>query len=426
MNRPGIPPLYNECIALRMRGSLNITALEQSFAKIIDRHEIWRTNYIVKNGNPVRVVRSAAEPVQLSPVDLRDFSSANQEEELLQVVGRLVRNPFDLGSGTLLRTLLIRLNSFEYRLYVVAHLSIIDGVSVYQVFPRELSALYSAQCAGRPCPLDRLSIQFGDYARWQRERWEREEFNKEVDYWCAQLEREIPRLNWPSDHPRPTTESFRGSIIPFALPPTLTEAVKALSRREGITLFTVLLAALATLLHSYTQQDDFTLGTPSPSGRKQSEVEKLVGYFLTPVTLRFQFTKHLTFCELLKRTHRLILEAISNDNIPIEVLADALKTKPDSSRNPLFDVALSLQPRMPQLEFDWTITSMDIGSGGAPWDLYVAFIESKEGMIGRAQYNPDIFEDATITRMIDDYEEVLGILTSNPLIPVSHITIEPH
>jgi non-ribosomal peptide synthetase component F len=168
------------------------------------------------------------------------------------------------------------------------------------------------------------------------------------------------------------------------------------------------------LLHSYTGQDDFVIGTPSPSGRKRSELHNLLGYFLTPVALRFRLTTNVTFRELLRQAHRLTLEAISNDGLPVEVLAEKLSVQADASRNPLFTVATSLQPTTPKLDIDWTVSSMDISSGGAPWDLYLAFIDGDEGMFGRVQYNPDLFETKTIARFMRDYQDLAQIVGSGP------------
>jgi non-ribosomal peptide synthetase component F len=147
-----------------------------------------------------------------------------------------------------------------------------------------------------------------------------------------------------------------------------------------------------------------------------------LGYFLTPVALRFRLAAGMTFRELLRQAQRLTLEAISNDDLPVEVLAQELKVRTDASRNPLFTVAISLQPGMPRLDLDWSVISMDINSGGAPWDLYLAFIDAEEGMLGRAQYNPDLFETRTIARMLQHYRELLGIVSANPEKRLSEIS----
>jgi non-ribosomal peptide synthetase component F len=273
--------------------------------------------------------------------------------------------------------------------------------------------LYRANCSNRPSTLDRLAVQFADYARWQRQSWHSQRISKQLEYWRTQLAGQCP-LNWPSGGTRPARETFRGKIRQFALPRPLTEQVKALSRQQGTTLFVTLLAALATLINRYSQQDDFVLGTPSSSGRKRPEVQSLLGYFLTPVALRFQLTKNLTFEELSRKAQRLSIEAVSNDDIPLEILARELNMNVSASRNPLFQIAISLQPVTPKLDLDWRVTSMDIDSGGAPWDLYLAFIDGENGMMGRAQYNPDLFDTTTIVAMLEQYQQLLEIVVANP------------
>jgi surfactin family lipopeptide synthetase A len=420
-SRPNLPPLYNECITLRIIGPLDVPVLERSLAEIIRRHEIWRTSYDTRNGQTVQVVHPIGTEPRLPLVDLRGLPGSRREVETRRVIGEEVRRPFDLEAGPLLRARLVRMDEFENYLFLIAHLSILDGVSAYQIFPHELAALYRAYSSGQPSPLRELDVQFGDYADWQR-RWLRgEEQLKQVAYWRKQLAGDLPVLKWPTDRPRPSEETFRGAVCPFALPKALVEGVKQLCRQEGVTLFMTLLAALATLLQSYTQQDDITIGTLSPAGRKRSEVERLLGYFLNPVALRFDLTGNPTFRELLRQTRRLTLEAISNDDVPFELLAQELRGKPDPSRNPFFTVAISLQPPSSPVGFDWSVTSMDVESGGAPWDLYLAFIDAPRGMMGRAQYNPDLFERETILGTFRDFQQVLERVSAAPLVRLSEV-----
>ena len=412
IGRPDAPALYNECIQLRMLGPLNIPALQRSLVDIVRRHEAWRTTFVVRDTQVLQVVHVSSDHAEMPVIDLSTLSRSEQEEEIQRAIGELLQKRFDLTNGPLLRARLIRLNSLEHRLYVVAHLSIIDGVSVYQIFPSELATLYRAHAAGRSSELLPLSVQFRDYAFWQQRAVKTEVLDTQLDYWNAQLEG-IAELEWPTDRARPGRETFRGEIKTFALPVATARAIKSLARQEGVTLFATELSLLAALLHSYTRQDDFAIGTPAPSGRKRSEFQKLMGYFLTPVALRFRITSHLSFRELMRQAQRLILEAISNDDLPVEVLAERLMLNTDTSRNPLFTVAMSLQPSMPKLDLEWSVTSMDISSGGAPWDFYLAFIDGAEGMLGRAQYNPDLFEPETIVRLVQHYQQLAQIVSVN-------------
>src|SRR5215472_13129656 len=421
--RQGGPSLYNECIRLKMKGPLDVLNVERSLREVIRRHEIWRTSYALKDGQLTQVVNAPPEHFELPLIDLTGWPKAEADQEIERAAGETVRQPFDLKHGPLLRATMFRTESQEHSLFLSAHLSIVDGVSVYQVFPFELAALYRAYSSGQPGPLPDLTVQFGDYAHWQREWLQGSEAARQVAYWRKQLARPIPALNWPLDRARPAKDTFRGVIRTFALPHELIDALGALCRQEGVTLFMGLLAGLVSLLRLYTQQEDIIVGTPSPSGRKRSEVQKLLGYFLNPVALRFDLTRHLTFRTLLRQAQRLTLEALSNDDVPLEVLAQELGGDVERGRNPFFTVAMSLQPPMPELDLAWSVTSMDIGSGGSPWDLYLAFINRPTEMIACVQYNPDLFDAKTITSMLADYQTLLHAVTDNPTSRISDIGI---
>jgi hypothetical protein len=417
----GVPLLYNECIKLRMEGPLDVRILEKSFTEIIRRHEIWRTSYDANDGQLVQAVHPSPNRFELAAVDLRGLPQARTDAEMERVAGEMIQRSFDLKNGPLWRAKLFRVADEEHYLFLSAHLSIVDGLSVYQVFPSELAALYRAFSSGQPSPLSELTVQFGDYARWQRRWLQGEETARQVAYWKRQLTGEIPVLQWPVDRPRPAKKTFRGVIRSFDIRNDLVDAVEARSRHEGVSLFMGLLAGFVSLLHLYTRQEDIIVGTPSPAGRKRSEAQGLLGYFLNPVALRFDLTGKPTFHALLRQAQRLTLEALSNDDVPLEVLAHELGADLDPSRHPFFNVAISLQPQMPGLGLKWTVTSMDIGSGGAPWDLYVAFIRRPQETLARIQYNPDVFDAATITRMMADYQTLLCAVTNNPVVRISQI-----
>jgi hypothetical protein len=412
---PGIPPLYNECIVIRMAGAVDVAILEHSLTEIIRRHEIWRTTFDTRNGRPVQVVHPAPDSLPLRPVDLRSLAGVvRRESETERIMTEMVQQPFDLEEGPLVRARLIRTRDFELRLVMCAHLSVVDGVSVYQVFPAELAALYQAFSLQRSSPLSSLAVQFGDYAYWQRQWVHGEEKDKQVAYWRQQLGGSLPILAWPADHNRPSKETFRGTIRPFVLPAVHEVAARGLSHREGATLFMTLASVFTALLHCYTQQDDIVVGTLSPAGRKRTEVQGLLGYFLNPVALRFGLTGNPSFRELLRQAQRLTLEAISNDDVPLAFLAREFGREPDPSRHPFFTVGISLQPPTPVLDLEWSVTSMDVGSGGAPWDLYLVFIDRPGRMMGRVQYNPDLFEEQTITQMLEDFQRVLETAGAAP------------
>jgi len=423
-NTPRIPRLYNECITVRMRGALEVPVLERSLDEIVRRHEIWRTSYEYSNGYITQIVHSSPEKICLQVIDLRHLSPARQEAGLQQVIGEVVCQPFDLEKGPLLRFRLVRTEDFAHRLFLIAHLSIVDGVSAYQILPFELAALYRAFSLHQNSPLPGLAVQFADYAYWQRHWLQGEELVGRVEYWRRQLAGVAP-LAWPTDRPRTSRQTFRGAIHAFGLSKGPSNMMKALSQHEGVTFFVSLLSAFVALLYCYTQQEDIVVGTPSPAGRKHSEVEKLLGYFLNPVALRFDLTGNPTFRGLLQQAQRLTLEAISNDDVPVELLEQELRWGPDLSRYPFFTVAISLQPAMPTIDLDWNVTSMDVDNGGAPCDLYIAFIDNPRGLMGRIQYNPDLFASVMIARMLEDFQKLLESASGNPLKRLSELKL-PH
>jgi condensation domain-containing protein len=422
---PAIPPLYNESVTVYRFGSLDVNLLERSFTEVIRRHEIWRTTYATLNGNTVQVVRPASDHIRLPLIDLRAVPREQRSVETARIMSPAACRPFDMQEGPLVRASLVRFDEEEYRLYLIVHQSILDGVSVYQVLLSELATLYNAYAAGAPSPLPDPAIQFGDYSFWQRRYLQDEILERQLAYWRRQLAGETPALAWPRGKPRPPQQSFRGSIQPFAFPLSLTESVKALGRQAGSTLFALLLTAFAVVLHSYTRQEEIVIGTVSPVGRKRSEVQKLMGYFLNPVALRFHMTPDQTFQKLLCHVQDVVSGALSHDEIPFEYLVRELRATPDPSRNPFFTVAASLEPPLANTGPQWNLTPMDIESGGARWDLYFVWDDRSNGMIGRVQYNPDLFENETINRMILDFRRVLEMLIQDPRQKISDLCRDP-
>jgi hypothetical protein len=402
----GNPPLYNECVTVRMLGPLDPDVLERSFNEIIRRHEVWRTSFETKAGRPVQIVHPH-KPTQFSRIDLRRLAEAERETEAVRLVSEDVGRPFQLNNGPLLRPTLVRMSDQDYRLFLAVHQIVVDGWSAYQIYPSELAVHYKAFLAGQPSPLPELKIQCADFAWWQRESLNGEEA-KQINYWREQLGGNLPVRGWPSEKLNAAARSCCGRIHPFAFSPQLSTQIRDVSRRLNSTLFLVLLTGLASVIHRYEKRGDVVLGTLSPSGRKQGEVIDLLGYFLNPVALRLNCDAHTTFSELLHHARGIVSDAISNDDVPIERLARALEGQDgsgsDPGPSPFFNVAVSLQPPASDLGLPWSVTSMDVESGGSPWPLYLAFIDRPEGIIGRVQFNPDLFEIATIKRVLQDLQ----------------------
>jgi hypothetical protein len=418
---PEIAPLYNECVMLRMIGPLDRVALERGLSEIVRRHEIWRTTFETRAGEPVQIVQPAA-PLHLRSIDLRDLPEADREAQAIALIGQDARRRFALESEPPLRPTLIRMGEEEHRLFLVAHLMLLDGVSAYQLFPSELATLYQAYAAGNCSPLPELPIQYGDFASWQREA-SQAGLASQIAYWQEQLGGRPPITELPGGKSRGQKRIYRGVTHSFTFPGRLSETLRAFAKQENSTLFFVLLAGFATLIQQRTNQEQIILGTLASSGRNQSEVLNLLGYFLNPVALRFDFAGDPTFLELLAQSRMVLSNAMLNADVPIEDLARTLTHEQIPGPSPFFSAAISLQPPMPSLDLNWSVTSMDVDSGGSPWDLYLAFIDRPQHIMGRVQFDPDLFELPEITRTISDLQALLQQLTLNPSRRVSEIRL---
>ena len=399
-------PLHNESITIHRRGACDSALLERSLTEIIRRHEIWRTTFETAAGRPVQIIHPAAR-FTLPVSDLRTLPQSDREKKALDLANEDARERFDLKRGPLWRARLITLGEGEHRLYLTAHQSIVDGITVFDVFPFELTTLYESYAAGKPSPLPELEAQYADFACWQRRNLTGEAMANQLAYWQKQLADDFPVLQWPNQGIRPPEQTYHGAMHSFVLPRELAQSLKDLGRHEGATLFMILLTGLVTLLHRYTGQEDLIVGTLAPSGRKQSEFQRSIGYFLNPVALRANLAGKPSFRSLLHQMRDVTLGAISNDDVPLELIAEKLQVKTDPSRHPFFTVALSVAPDVPQLPPGWSMTYMDVESGGARWDLYLELSDRSEGLLGRAQYNPDLFNEAAIAQTIDDFRLML-------------------
>lgn len=421
---PRIPALYNESVTIHRFGRLDLDALERSLTEVIRRHEIWRTTYVDSSSGKFQVVRPAPEHMRLPLLDQRALPADRRAADTAHLLSGDARNKLDMERGPLVSAHLARFDEEEFRLYLIVHQSVLDGVSVYQVLLTELAALYNAYSQSKPSPLSELPVQFGDYAYWQRNQLGGEALARQMEYWREQLCGELPVLRWPTRRPRPSQQSFRGAIEPFAFSKSLTESLKALAQRAGSTLFVSLLSAFGVLLHAYTRQSELMIGTVSPAGRKRSEVQKLMGYFLNPVPLRFRLDSVSTFLDLFIHVQNVLGGAISHDDIPFEHLVKELRLNTDASRNPCFTVAASLEPPLANVGPEWNLTPMDVNSGGARWDLYFVWDDRPSGMIGRVQYNPDLFEPEEVTSMIADFRYMLQTMIEDPTQKIRNLNLD--
>ncbi|WP_445302295.1 amino acid adenylation domain-containing protein [Microcoleus sp. F4-D5] len=412
-------PFYNEPITIRLPGSVNIAALERSISEIIRRHEVLRTTFTLVDGQPVMVIRDAPN-FTVPVVNLEEFPETGRETEALRLATLEAKRPFDLSQGPLLRATLMQLGETDCRLFLTLHHIAIDGISLYGVFLKELATLYTTFSLGLPSPFPELPIQFADFAHWQRQWLQGEVLANRLAYWKQQLA-DLPTLQLPSDRSRSPIQSFRGARQCLALPQSLTEMLKDLSRKQGVTLFMTLMAAFQTLLYRYTGQNDIPVGTVA-NIRNRQELEGMIGYFLNTLVIRTDLSGNPSFEELLVRVREVTLEAYTYQELPFQKLVEEIQPERNLSYNPLFQVALVLAPPLAEMD-GWRISQLDVDTGTAKFDLYLELDERSSGIIGRLEYNTELFDAATINRMLEHFQTLLKGIVANPEQKISELPL---
>ncbi len=406
-------PLYNMPAAVRLIGALNVAALKQIFNEIVRRHEVLRTTFVIVNGQPVQVIAPTLI-LPLPVVNLQELPELEREAEVLRLATSVAQRPFDLTQGPLLRTTLLQLGAAEYVLLFTMHHIISDGWSI-EVLIQEVVVLYEVFCSGKPSPLADLPIQYADFAIWQRQWLQGEVMANQLAYWQQQLSHHPPVLQLPTDRPRPVVQSFRGSTKSFSLSTKLTDALKVLSQGEEATLFMTLLAAFQTLLYRYTGQEDILVGSPI-ANRDRFETDALIGFFVNTLVLRTDLSGNPSFRELLARVREMALSAYEHQEMPFEQLVAELQPERDLSRNPLIQVMFTLQNApVPVMEFaGLTLSPVEFDSGMTKFDLILTLSETPEGLTGRLEYNTDLFDAATIAKMVRYFQTLLTGIVSDP------------
>ncbi len=407
---------FNMPVAVRVSGPLDLAAFERSLAEMMQRHEVLRTCIASVAGRPVQVVAEAVA-LPLIVVDLRGLEASQRESEVRRLAAEEARRPFDLTHGPLIRAHVVMLGDLDHAFLLSMHHIIGDGWS-FGVAAGELATLYGAYRRGdpSPSPLPALPIQYADYALWQRGWLQGALRARLADYWSERLAGVTP-LELPTDRPRPPIRTFRGAIQAFKIPAVVSEPLGALCRNEGVTPFMLLLAAFQTLLHRYSGQVDIVVGSPV-ANRGRSEVEGLIGYFVNMLALRTDLSGDPSFRMLVRRVREVALSAYEHQDLPFEMVVEALQPPRDPSRSPLFQVMFVLQNnRLPDVtgtELSFTPLTVDLGTGTAKFDLTLVFEESAGGLAGGLEYNTDLFDAATITRMIGHLANLLESIAADP------------
>jgi len=413
--------LYNISGAVRLRGTLDRQALARSMNQVVQRHAVLRARFITKDGEPRQIIAPELS-LPLAYEDLRHLPPAQREAQALAMATTEAQRPFDLANGPLLRAMLLQLDAQEHMVVVSMHHIVADGWSI-GIFLREMALLYDAYVQGRNPDLPSLPIQYADYAHWQRQQLQGAKLDEQLQYWEKQLSGIPPLLELPTDHPRSAILSHQGSHYQFRLPSQLTAQLKALSRSQGVTFFSTLLAAYSVLLHRYSRQDDLVVGTPF-AHRDKTELENLIGYFVNMLALRTDLAGNPTFRELLGRVHQVVQEAQEHQDLPFEMLVSHIQPRRDPGVSPIFQAALVFQQALPRLqlgELEMELIATDIGT--AKVDLSLVVEEDAEGMRCAFRYRTDLFAASTMARMARHFIHLLQSIVQNPDTTVARLPL---
>jgi len=411
--------LYNVPRTWRLTGRLNVAALQEALDGLVERHEILRTVYQTSGDHPIQVI-APAESVELPVFDLRDLGATEREEEARHLAQADAATPFDLATGPALRCMLIRLGDEDHVLCLNTHHIASDGWST-GVLLNDLSELYAAALDNREPKLSPLEVQYADYAAWQRNWLQGEVLNSQLAYWRKTLDGAPPLLALPTDRERPEVQRFRGATYETVISKTLTEGIRALSRRNGVTSFMTMLAGFKSLLHFLTGQHDIVLGTDM-ANRTSVQTEALIGFFVNLLVLRTDLSGDPSFEELLARQREVTISGYAHQDLPFDKLVEELRPERNLSYSPVVQV-LFVQQNTPRSMA--SMTGLEIGrfplEVQSKFDMAVFMRETGHEVQSSWVYNPDLFDAATITRMAANFAMILESVIADPKMRLSSL-----
>ncbi|MBD3557332.1 amino acid adenylation domain-containing protein [Planktothrix sp. FACHB-1355] len=417
-------PLYNVQLAIKLTGSLDVPALRKSLNKIIERHEILRTAFVKEDNEPVQIVEELKNEIEIPVIDLNDPSdSPAAREEIRQLLGEELKKGFDLTKGYLLRTILIKTGDTEHIAVMTLHHIVFDGWST-AILVREIGECYRAFSTDSKPNLPELEIQYADFASWQREWLRGEGLESQLDFWRRTLEGIPAFLNLPTDKPRPLRQTINGDVVSLKFDENLVSDLKKLSQNNSATIFMTLMAGFRGLLYKYTGQNDILIGTPV-AGRVSRELENLIGIFINNLVIRGFVEGKMTFGEMVKQEREVSLAAFSHQDVSWEKIVEELNPDRNLSHPPIFQVMLSLQNMaIGTLELgDLSMSSVDIPSAGARYDMVLRLVEVSGQISCSLEYNSDLFQRATVTRFLRSYQRLLTEVAENPGLRISDLSL---
>ncbi len=399
---------YNEGVTIRKEGPLDLAAFRAAFNEILRRHEAWRTTFSLVDDTPVQIVGD--EPnLSLPVLDLSALEEPEAERRAEELAAEMVRRPYQLERGPLLRTLLVRFSPVHHRLYLAIHHLIFDGVSLYRIVLPDLVTLYDAYTEGKPSPLPDPVIRYRDYALWEREWIDSSSVRRRLDYWKGELAG-LPTLELPIDHPRPSEPTSNGVVRSLEIPQATVGALRSLGREHGATLFQVIAATFAVFLQRYCGQDEVVFGTVCDL-RQRPELTDVVGYCLTPLVVRCDLAGAETFVDVIQTVRNQLIDALDNA-VPFERVVRETRPTRTAGTNPLFQALLVLEPPATSPSAEWSLHQMENkianAVGVTKFDLDLELDERPEGhLAGRLAVNTSIFEPTTAARMCEHWVNLL-------------------
>ncbi|HUI06172.1 MAG TPA: condensation domain-containing protein [Verrucomicrobiae bacterium] len=405
---------YNLPFGFRLRGPLDVGALEAALNEVVRRHQALRATFAWDNGEPFQTI-AAQLSLRLPIADLLSVAADQREAEALRLAIEEIRVPFDLERGPLVRARLVRLAQDDHILVVTVHHIISDCPSLETLFD-ELSVFYGDFHAGRTPQLPPNPLRYAEYIQWQRDQMQNGESAEHLDFWEKQLVGAPPALDLPMARPRPPRQTFHGARLEFELPADVSEAVRALTRREGVTLFMTLLAAFQTLLHRYSGQEDIVVGTAA-ANRYRSDSGRVIGCFANNIPLRTSFAGGPGFIELLRRVRDMAIEAYAHGEMPFQRVVETVQPPRDVSRNPLFQHTFVVHEGA--FEDYVALEGLSVSRFPLPretvtTDLALAVIDGRSYFRATIDFNTDLFDDETIRRMGKHYQNLLEGIVADP------------
>ena len=399
--------------AIRMRGALDQQALHDALAELVARHDSLRTTYSADERDVRRVI-APYQRVKLPVSDLADVAADKREALASALLERDARAPFDLAAGPMLRARLVRVAADDHTLVLTMHHIMMDGWSIGILFS-ELAVLYEAFACGRTSPLAPPALRHADYAYWQSQRLQGQVLEQLTEYWKGQLAGAPAALPLPFDHPRPAVLKHTGARLDLAFGGDIAARVRHVARAENATLFMGLLACFDALLVHESGTDDIVIGTPT-SGRDRPELEGLVGYLSNSLVLRTKLDGAPTFVEVIQRVRKTVIDAHVHHELPFASVVAAVGDTRAMNQNPLFQVNFRLrnipvtEPALPGL----AVEAVDMHNRLAKFDLAFEIWETADGLAGFTEFSTELFEPASVARMLDRFERLLGIFATSP------------